>query len=208
MDEMTALFAKGLVIGLSIAAPVGPIGVLCINRSLNHGMLAGLATGMGAAVADGLYGAVAAFGIASVSVLLIDHQDLIRLAGGGILLALGVRTFRAPLREAAAPIGAAGLLGAFASCVLLTLANPATILSFIAIFAGLGLAEQAGGYRGAWVMVLGVFLGSALWWLGLSSAVGRLGARVGPVLRRWINRISGGVLAAFGLAAVATIFWL
>ena len=205
MGELAVLFAKGLVIGLSIAAPVGPIGLLCINRSLNHGALAGLATGLGAAVADGVYGAVAAFGLASVSLLLLDHQETIRLVGGLVLLLLGLRALLARPPEAAAPAGRAGLAGAFASCFVLTLANPTTILSFVAIFAGLGLAEHARGqgHAGAAIMVLGVFLGSALWWLGLSTAVGRLGARLGAAARAWISRLSGGVILAFGLAALA-----
>ncbi len=200
-----AFFLKGLVIGLSIAAPVGPIGVLCINRSLNHGALAGLATGMGAATADGVYGVIAAFGLASISLLLLDHQDLIRVLGGVVLLWLGYRAFVAAQPGEAGANGRGSLAGAFASCFLLTLANPATILSFIAIFAGLGLADHVGDHAGAASMVLGVFLGSALWWLGLSTVVGRLGAHVGPALRLWINRISGAVIIAFGLAAFGAV---
>lgn len=200
------LFGKGLLIGLSVAAPVGPIGVLCINRTLSEGPRAGFVTGLGAAVADGTYGAVAAFGIASVSLFLLDHQDLIRGLGGLGLIALGLHMgLRKPAERGAEDRGFRGLLSAFASCFLLTLANPATILSFVAIFAALGLADRPGDLLAALIMVFGVFLGSALWWLGLSGVVGRIRHRLGLGTRLWINRLSGGVLGLFGLLALASL---
>ena len=200
------LFGKGLVIGLSVAAPVGPIGVLCINRTLGEGPRAGFVTGLGAATADGVYGAVAAFGIASVSLFLLDHQDLIRGLGGLALIALGLHMgMRKPAERGAEDRSFRGLLAAFGSCFLLTLANPATILSFVAIFAALGLADRPGDLTAALIMVVGVFLGSAVWWLGLSALVGRIRHRLGRQTLLWINRTSGGVLLAFGLLALASL---
>ena len=200
------LFGKGLLIGLSVAAPVGPIGLLCINRTLNEGPRAGFVTGLGAAAADGVYGAIAAFGIASVSVFLLDHQDMVRGLGGVALIALGLHMgLKKPAEQGAESRGFRGLAAAFGSCFLLTLTNPATILSFVAIFAALGLADRPGDLSAALVMVVGVFLGSALWWLGLSGLVGRLRHRLGARTRLWINRGSGGVLGGFGLLALASL---
>lgn len=204
--SLAFLFGKGLLIGLSVAAPVGPIGVLCINRTLSEGPRAGFVTGLGAAAADGVYGAVAAFGIASVSLFLLDHQGLIRGLGGLGLLALGLHMgLRKPTERGAESRGFRGLAAAFVSCFLLTLANPATILSFVAIFAALGLAERPGDLQAALIMVVGVFLGSALWWLGLSGVVGRIRHRLGQGTVLWINRGSGLVLGGFGLLALLSL---
>jgi threonine/homoserine/homoserine lactone efflux protein len=192
---------RGLLIGFSIAAPVGPIGVLCIRRTLADGRVTGLAVGLGAAAADAVYGAIAGFGLTAVSSLLVRQQGLLRLVGGLFLCYLGVRTFVAPPAPDAARAGGVGLLAAWTATFGLTLANPATILSFVAVFAGLGIAG-AGSWREAAVLVAGVFLGSALWWLMLSSAVGALRSRVDLRALRWINRVSGVVLLAFGIAAL------
>jgi len=193
---------RGLLIGFSIAAPVGPIGVLCIRRTLAAGRATGLAVGLGAATADAVYGAIAGFGLTAVSSLLVRQQGVLRLVGGLFLCYLGVRTFLASPARDAARAGGAGLLGAFTSTFGLTLANPATILSFVAVFAGLGIAG-AGSWREATVLVAGVFLGSALWWLLLSGAVGALRSRLDLRALRWINRLSGLVLLGFGIIALA-----
>jgi threonine/homoserine/homoserine lactone efflux protein len=193
---------RGLLIGFSIAAPVGPIGVLCIRRTLADGRATGLAVGLGAATADAVYGAIAGFGLTAVSSLLVRQQGVLRLVGGLFLCYLGVRTFLASPAQDAARAGGAGLLGAFTSTFGLTLANPATILSFVAVFAGLGIAG-AGSWREATVLVAGVFLGSALWWLLLSGAVGALRSRLDLRALRWINRLSGLVLLGFGIIALA-----
>lgn len=202
----TSILARGLVLGFAIAAPVGPIGVLCIRRTLAHGRAAGLVSGLGAATADALYGVVAALGLTAVSGLLIGAQSWLRLAGGLFLLYLGARTFAAPPAEQAARTsGGLGLTGAYLSTFLLTITNPATILSFLAVFAGLGLAAGAGtaaDTRFAATLVAGVFLGSALWWLLLSSGVSLLRARLDSRALAWVNRASGGIIAAFGLVAL------
>jgi threonine/homoserine/homoserine lactone efflux protein len=198
------LFLRGLVIGVSIAAPVGPIGVLCIRRTLADGRAAGFVSGLGAATADALYGAVAAFGLTAISDALVAHATGLRLGGGLLLCYLGVKTFLASPPSEPAPARAAGLAGAYLSTLALTLANPATLLSFVAIFAGFGAAARADSYAGAAVLVLGVFLGSAVWWLALSGGVSRLGGRPAPATLTWINRGSGLMIGGFGVLALAS----
>jgi threonine/homoserine/homoserine lactone efflux protein len=158
--------------------------------------------GLGAAAADAVYGAIAGFGLTAVSSLLVRQQGALRLVGGLFLCYLGIRTFLARPADDAARAGGTGLLGAFAATLGLTLANPATILSFVAVFAGLGIAG-AGSWREATVLVAGVFLGSALWWMMLSGAVSTLRARLDPGALRWVNRLSGLVLLVFGVTALA-----
>jgi threonine/homoserine/homoserine lactone efflux protein len=201
----TGLFLRGLLIGFSIAAPVGPIGVLVIRRTLAEGRLAGLVTGLGAATADALYGCVAGFGLTFVTSLLVGQQLWVRLIGGLFLCYLGIRAIMAAPAERAAAAASTSLLGAYGATLLLTLANPATILSFIAVFAGLGLAATSGDYGAASLLVLGVFAGSALWWVLLSGGIGLLRLRLTPGALRWINRVSGAVLVVFGALALGSI---
>src|SRR5918997_6693891 len=159
-----------MLIGFAIAAPVGPIGVLCIRRTLAEGRLSGLVSGLGAATADAVYGAVAALGLTFVTEFLIGGEAWLRLVGGAFLVFIGVRTFLARPVERAAPSARSGLPGAYASTFFLTLTNPTTILSFAAIFAGLEVAGDASGSAlSAMLLVLGVFLGSAAWWVVLSG---------------------------------------
>jgi threonine/homoserine/homoserine lactone efflux protein len=200
-----ALLLRGLLIGFSIAAPVGPIGVLCIRRTLDGGFLAGLASGLGAASADAIYGSLAGFGLTTISQALIQHQTWLRLFGGLFLCYLGVRSWmRAPVapEAEAQPLSR---LGAYLSTFLLTLTNPVTILAFAAIFAGLGLAGSAAGYVAAVSLVLGVFAGSSLWWLTLSGVVGIVRARLTSRWLRLVNRVSGAIIAGFGVAALISL---
>lgn len=199
---MSLLF-RGFVLGLSIAAPVGPIGVLCIRRTLAEGRAVGLTSGLGAATADALYGCVAAFGLTAISGALLSGQLWLQLFGGLFLLYLGARTFFAWPAEHSAEARTSGLVGAYVSTLLLTLTNPMTILSFVAIFAGLGLGAGASDYASAAVLVVGVFLGSALWWLMLSAGVSILRARFNANALRWVNRASGFIIFGFGLVALA-----
>ena len=188
--------------GLAIAAPVGPIGMLVIRRTLAEGRTLGLVTGLGAAVADSFYGAVGAFSLSFISGFLVGHAFWTRLIGGLFLCWLGISTFRARVREGGGEEPAPNHLAAFASTVLLTLSNPLTILSFMGVFAGLGLGIGA-EYGAASLVVSGVFLGSALWWLLLSGGVALLRQKLKPAALRWINRGSGLFLLAYGLAALA-----
>nr|WP_282594648.1 LysE family transporter [Halomarina salina] len=188
--------------GLSIAAPVGPIGVLCIQRTLSKGRLSGLVSGLGAASADAVYGSIAGFGITVLSSLLLDYRTGIRIGGGVLLLALGVRSFRAePAATAVATSDVQGLGRDYGSTFLLTLANPVTIVAFVGIFTGLGIGVS-GDYSDAAVLVGGVFLGSALWWLALSVGVNRFRSRFTRSVTRRVHRLAGAVVAGFGLLAI------
>src|SRR6185295_16454206 len=193
------LFLRGLLIGFSIAAPVGPIGVLCIRRTLTEGRASGFASGLGAAVADALYGAVAAYGLTAISHALEQQQFWLRLAGGVFLCWLGVKTWLSQPAAEPTAVRSGRVGGAFASTLFLTLTNPMTIISFGIVFAGLGLGGPTRDYFAATAMVLGVFLGSALWWLLLSAGVGAFRERLGPPHLRWVNRLSGLIMVAFGL---------
>lgn len=201
------LFFRGLIIGFSIAAPVGPIGVLCIRRTLADGRLSGLVSGLGAATADMLYGCVAGFGLTFISSFLVGQQLWLRLFGGVFLLYLGIKTLLSKPSEQAAKASGTGLLGAYVSTFLLTVTNPLTIISFVAIFAGLGLANTSGSYSSAFILVLGVFLGSAAWWLLLTGGVGLLRTKFNTQGLLWVNRISGMVITVFGAVALAGLIF-
>lgn len=192
-------FGRGFIIGFAIAAPVGPIGLLCIQRTLNRGRRHGLVTGLGAATADALYGTVAALGLTAIASLLESMQVWLALAGGTFLAWLGVRTFITPPATQAAALRPANLWADYASALGLTLTNPATIFSFLAIFAGMGLATTGGETVPALMLVLGVFLGSAAWWLILSTGTALLRTRITPTTLRWVNRTAGVLITGFAL---------
>jgi threonine/homoserine/homoserine lactone efflux protein len=193
---------KGLAIGFSIAAPVGPIGVLCIRRSLAGGRRIGLATGLGAASADAAYGCIAGFGLTAASSFLVGERLWLSIFGGLFLCYLGTRTFMSKPPVQGATVSGNGLLPAYFSALVLTLGNPMTILSFAAVFAGLGLASVP-DYLAASALVGGVFLGSALWWLLLSYGVSLFRSRINSTWMRIVNQLSGGVIFAFGLYALS-----
>lgn len=199
------LLLKGILIGFSIAAPVGPIGILCIRRTLNQGRVYGLLSGLGAAAADASYGTVAAFGLNFIMQYLIEQSVWIRLIGAVFLCYLGIQTFRAqPPERNEGGAFTSGYLKTFLSTFLLTITNPMTILSFLGIFAGSGLSAGS-GYASGIVLVLGVFAGSMLWWLILCNVFGAIGKHLGPGLLVWINRVSGIVLLVFGIVMVTAI---
>ncbi len=201
------LWLKGMLIGFAIAAPVGPIGLLCVQRTLIRGRWSGVLSGLGAASADAVYGCVAGFGLASLAHLLLAWQGELQAVGGMFLLYLGWRTWRTPPASEQARVhpSRAGLLGDYLSTLVLTLANPVTVLAFLAIFAGLGLAAEGRDFAAAGVLVLGVFAGSLLWWLLLAGGVGLLRGRLTPVALGGINRVSGVLIAGFGLWALASM---
>jgi threonine/homoserine/homoserine lactone efflux protein len=202
-----SFFSRGLAIGFAIAAPVGAIGLLCIRRTLAYGRLTGFVSGLGAATADAFYGTVAALGLTVVSATLIAHQDAVRLVGGVFLLYLGFRTAVAqPVVETRSGSGSVrGLAAAYGSTLALTLTNPTTILSFVAVFAGLGLGTTASDRGSAALMVCGVFLGSALWWLVLSGAVGFFRRALTQERLKWVNRVSGAMLIGFGVLSMLSL---
>jgi threonine/homoserine/homoserine lactone efflux protein len=197
-----SFFLKGLIMGFSIAAPVGPIGILCIRRTLAGGRVSGFVTGLGAATADAIYGCIAGFGLTFISSFLIHQQGWFRLVGGLFLCYLGLKTLLAKPAEQSASAKGDGLLGHYVSTFFLTLTNPMTILAFAAIFAGLGVGSGGGNYASAGVLVSGVFLGSTLWWVILSSGVGLFRKRFSLQALRWVNRISGIIVLGFGLISI------
>lgn len=197
---------EGLIIGISIAAPVGPVGLLCIQRTLLRGRIAGFVSGLGAATADAMYGSVAGFGLGVVSGFLVRERIVIHFVGGALLMALGIRgLLRRPAEHAVATRpDQRGLFWSYASMFLLTIANPMTILSFTAIFAGLGVASSINGYIAASTTVLGVFLGSAIWWFALSGLASLSRNRFHPRALRRVNQVSGIVILTFGVYGVWT----
>ncbi|GIK29884.1 MAG: LysE family transporter [Chloroflexi bacterium] len=195
-----------MLLGLSVAAPVGAIGVLIIRRSLAYGWRFGFVSGLGVATADAAYGAIAAFGLTALTSALTALTDPLRLFGGLFLLYLGLRTF---LARAAAPITATAdasrdLPGAYLSIFALTIVNPQTILTFLSAFAGLGALDAADSLA-PFLMVGGVFTGSVSWWLVLSAAISTLRARIDARLMMWINRASGAIVIAFALAILLSL---
>jgi threonine/homoserine/homoserine lactone efflux protein len=195
------IFLKGLIIGLSIAVPVGPIGILCIRRTLAQGRINGVLSGLGAATADALYGAIAGFGLTFLSNFLIGQRIGFHLIGGGLLCIIGAKTFFSKPAEPGAPVEGDSLWNAYLSTFFLTLTNPMTILFFAAVFAGLGVIGASDHYVSAGILVLGVFIGSAMWWLILSGFTGILQGLFNFKRLQWLNRISGLIIIGFGLFA-------
>lgn len=210
------LLYKGVLLGFSIAAPVGPIGVLCIRRTLAHGRLTGLLSGLGAATADAFYGGLAAFGLRMITGALTSLGIWPNLVGGLFLAYLGVSTFLAtpadPVATRAVSTGdeadgaRAGYRRAYFSALGLTLTNPMTIITFAGVYAGAGLTMRADSHWVAASLVVGVFLGSALWWLTLSTGVGLLRRWVNLNVLRWVNRVSGIILMAFAVWSLLKLF--
>lgn len=200
-----ALLIKALIMGISIAAPVGPIGVLCIQRTLAQGKMAGLVSGLGAACADLMYGLVAGLGITFISQFLISHHLWIQFIGGIFLLFLGGKTLISKATDVSGRPKMKNLFSAFFTVFFQTLTNPMTILSFTAIFAGLGMANSQTNSTSAILLVAGIFLGSALWWLFLSIGVGFFQTKITTHMLTIINRVSGMVIILFGAFSLLTL---
>ena len=197
-------FLKGVLVGFAMAVLIGPIGVMCIRKTLTEGRLRGLIIGLGAATADFLYGCVAAFGLTVISSALVSQRIWIRLVGGALLLFLGIRTFRAKPSDPKYHIHSSGILASHPYTVFLTLTNPLTIFAFIAVFAALGLGGEVINFSGS-ALVLGVFTGSCLWFLSLSSIVILFRAKFDMVGLRWVNRIAGILITISGVVAIASL---
>jgi threonine/homoserine/homoserine lactone efflux protein len=195
-----SLLARAIVLGFTVAAAVGPISLLTIRRTLAHGRAYGLASGLGVALADGTYAAIAAFGLTAITSVLVGARTILGLVGGAVIVYLGLRTMTSRPTEAAADADRPGLPAATASIYGLTMTNPMTILAFAALFGALGLSQQGLGV--ATLLTVGVFLGSALWWLVLVAIVTWLRTRVTLTALTWVNRLSGLVLLVFGSAAI------
>jgi len=211
--ETLVLFAKGAGIGFVIAAPVGPVGVLCVHRTLRHGRLAGLVAGLGAAAGDAVYGMVAAFGLTLVSDWLVAHEEAVRLVGGIFLLFLAAKMLFVQRKQPSAHEADvveraenAGMIRAFFATFVLTLTNPITIIAFLGIFAAAGAGDLADHRNLAAVLVAGVFVGSALWWFLLAGGAGLIRGRLEAGGMRWINIGSAVTILGFALYLLRTLF--
>jgi len=198
------LFLKGLMIGFSIAMPVGPIGLLCISNVLTFGMMYGLITGLGAASADAIYGALAGFGITAISSFLEAYSTYLQVIGAMFLCYLGASTFFAKALASSTEESSLTLSRAFLTTFFLTLTNPMTILSFAGVYAGLGIGIGSPNISGALTTTLGVFLGSAAWWLVLSLAASLFKDKMNAESSVWFNKFSGAVIFSFGALALIT----
>lgn len=200
------LFVRALIVGYVVAAPVGPVNLVCIHRTLHIGRVNGFMAGVGGAVADGLFAVIAAFGLTTISDWMLAHDGWMRLFGGFFLIGLGLRTWITTPKDRELKADEGSIPHAMAGTFLLTVTNPITILGFATVFASTGLAGD-GSLAGASMTVAGVFAGSVLWWLTLALLVGLLRGRLearGLVL---INRISGGAIIGFGLWALASLVY-
>lgn len=209
MDQSVLFFIKGLVMGFAMAAPVGPVGVLCIRRTLRSGKLHGFVTGLAVAVADGIFGLIAGLGLTAISQPLIDHQDWIRLIGGVVMLAMGLQIAFARPKTSSEPPQETGrkkrLAANFLSAFAITLSNPMTVISFAAVFVTLGFGSQLAGQPGTTaLLVLGVFLGSAAWWATLTHLASYFKGFLRADGLARINLATGVAILAFGIYAIAT----
>ncbi len=199
------LLLKGVVIGFVVSVPVGPLGLLCLNRALALGPLCGLISGFGIATADALAAGIAAFGISLVSSFLVDHQESLRFFGGLFLCYLGYKIFVTKPGQGSSPNNVNGLFGAYLTTLLLTLSNPVTLLSLIAIYAGFGLESLSGHYFPAAMLTFGVFIGSSLWWVALFVGMAVFRSRFNIKILAWVHRLSGAIIGAFGIVVILSL---
>jgi len=197
-------FLKGIAIGFIMAIPIGPIGIMCIRKTLTEGRLSGLIIGLGAATADLFYGCVAAFGLTVISDTLTDQRIWIRIAGGALLFFLGVKTFRAHPKDPKLKTTGSGRLRSYLTVVFLTLTNPLTIFAFIAVFAAFGLGDGLSFFSAA-ILVAGVFIGSCLWFLLLSSGTILFRKKLDLVGLKWVNKIAGILIIISGLIIIGSL---
>jgi threonine/homoserine/homoserine lactone efflux protein len=197
-------FLKGLIIGFAMAVPIGPIGIMCIRKTLAEGHSRGLIIGLGAATADSLYSSIAVFGLTFISDVIASQHFWVSLIGGGLLLFLGIRTFRAKRKDPIIPFDKKGLLSSYISAFLLALTNPVTIFAFVAVFAAFGLGHRL-VIISACVLVLGVFTGSCLWFLTLGYVATLFRKKLDSGGLRWVNRISGALIILSGVAALVRL---
>ncbi len=195
-----SILLEGIVIGFVIAVPVGPVGLLCINRGLYGGVAYGFFSWLGVATGDALAGGVAALGLTLVSDFFSNQQPWLHAIVGLALCCFGLRIFMAQPATQAAAVKGSVFLGGYTSTLFLTLTNPMTFASFFAIYAGWGVKSLAGEYFSVVVLAVAIFLGTVLWWLVLGASLLLSRDRFSDQLLCWIHRVSGAVIAGFGLA--------
>jgi len=196
----------GFIVGFLINAPVGPIGILCIRRSFTEGRTVGFISGLGVATVDAIYGLVAGFGLSFISNFLTHQQVWIRLFGGFLLLGIGIKILRTRSAKGVAPPKVSGLLRAYVSTFFVTLTNPITFLSIAAIFAGLGNTKMYGTPAPIIALVLGIFIGSTLWWFLVSYSIHFFRPKKSDLELRWVNGISGALITGFALVILLSLF--
>jgi threonine/homoserine/homoserine lactone efflux protein len=196
---------KGTFVGFVIAAPVGPVGIMCIHRAIAQGKLAGYVSGLGAALADTIFGAIAAFGFGFIAGPLIAHNNWLRFVGGVVLCLIGLRSLLTRKLPQPATRDRTGLLGDFVSAFLVTLTNPITIISFAAIYAAMNIPHLAGNLTWGFALTTGVFVGAAMWWLLITIVAGAFHGRVAERGVLWINRVSGAIILAFGVLLLISL---
>ena len=202
----TALLTKGVIIGLIAAVPIGPVNLIVMQRTLSHGRVNGFVTGLGAMLGDGLFAIVAGFGISAVSSFVMSWSWWIQLVGACLLFAMGLHTFFSTPRLEPQVEGASKWPRSLASTFALTVTNPMTMLWFAAIFASVAsIVAEVGSMAGPLTIVGGVMAGSGAWWLTVALTVGGMRSRVNEGLLRLINRVSGSVIALFGVAILARL---
>ncbi len=201
--ELT-FFLKGIAIGFIMAIPIGPIGIMCIRKTLTEGRLSGLVIGLGAATADLFYGCVAVFGLTVISDTLSDQRFWIRIVGGALLFFLGIKTFRAQPKDPKLKISGSGRLRSYFTVVVLTLTNPLTIFAFIAVFAAFGLGDGLSLFS-AVVLVAGVFIGSCLWFFLLTSCSILFKKKLDLVGLKWVNKIAGILIIISGFIIIGSL---
>jgi threonine/homoserine/homoserine lactone efflux protein len=203
---LISFLLKGVLVGVVIAVPVGPVGILCIRRTILDGRLAGLFSGLGAASADSVFGIIAGFGLTVISDSLFYYQDLLRIGAAAFLLYVGITSLmHDPMARRRSDDDPQGLFGDFASTFALTITNPVTILSFIAIFGAIGFTGEEATMSHAAILVAGVWFGSFLWWIGLIAGAGLLRLSFQRRHLVWISRGSGGVLVAAGVLLLCSL---
>ncbi|MCZ6839272.1 MAG: LysE family translocator [Alphaproteobacteria bacterium] len=202
------IFINGFLFGLVLAAPVGPVGVLCVQRTLSEGRLHGLLSGLGAAFGDAIYGAIAAFGISAIQLWIADHQAGLRTIGGIVLLILAAKTLfvrsRRTVQTEVGKVHTESLPQDFISTFLLAITNPITMLVFAGLFATLGVTDAGDSVDNAALLVTGVFLGSALWWFALAFTANLARPYLDGGYQTWVSRISAAILIGFAAYALIT----
>jgi threonine/homoserine/homoserine lactone efflux protein len=207
---LSILLLKGIAIGFLIAAPVGPINIMCVRRTIVHGRLAGIVSGLGAATADTILGAIAVFGLAFVTGVLLEERFWLALGGAVLLVAMGVRTLLKPPPKLVSARDPTNLIGDYTSTLALTLSNPITVLSFFGILAAFGVVTDEEVHLDDWVVVLGVFTGSMGWWLMLTGLAGMFHGRFTEFGLLWANRVTGIIILCFAAAVMVEVarLWL
>jgi threonine/homoserine/homoserine lactone efflux protein len=200
---MDSMLLKGIIIGFSIAAPVGPIGLLVIRRTLAYGFLAGIFSGLGASVADAVYAGIAGFGVTYISDLLLSFRVWLTIIGSCFLVMIGYRIMQSPPMTHDGPVSSKGLINSFISTFFLTLTNPLTIIVFMAVFAA--FADITLDYLSALLLISGVFIGATAWWLFLSGFIALIRTKITPKILGYINKAAGALIIAFAIYTLSTL---